>query len=88
MISEFKAKPPLTSDSNSVTVSHFPQPAESGIFPTDSMSCNSSQEAIMGPHLEDDTSKPLSAASIRVVNSVLRAKVNEAAVRRDRSEDF
>lgn len=89
-MSEFRPQPPITSESNSVTVAHSPQPSQSGIPPYGSMSytvANAAPATIERGGAERESSKPLSATAIRVVESVLHAKVNEANVRRDTSED-
>ncbi len=88
-MSEFRTQPPISSESNSVTV-HSPQPSQSGIPPYGSMSytvTNAAPATIERGGAERESSKPLSATAIRVVESVLHAKVNEAHVRRDTSED-
>lgn len=86
-MSEFEPRPPINSQSNSMTVVHSPQP-QSGIPDYGSMSYTVVNAA---PITVDDTaskpSKPLSATAIRVVDSIVRAKVNESAIRRDTSEE-
>lgn len=87
-MSELEPRPTITSESNSMTVAHSPQP-QSGIPEYGSMSYTVANAAPIA--VRDDASqpsKPLSATAIRVVDSIVRAKVNEAAIRRDTSEDF
>jgi hypothetical protein len=83
---EFNAKPPLISESNSLTVAHSPQPQEP-LPSSESMSYTVANAASPSLEQEQKPSGPLSATTIKVVNSVLRAKVNEAAVMRDTYED-
>jgi hypothetical protein len=90
-MSEFKPRPPLTSESNSVTLAHSTQPPQDGIPSYSSMSytvANAVPPTIEMNETTRETSKPLSAVAIRVVNSVLQAKVNESAIRRDQDEGF
>lgn len=88
-MSNLKPRPPITSESNSVSVVNCPEPSQSGVPTYGSMSYTVVNAALVtSQSAESERSKPLSATSIRVVNSVLRAKVNESAVRRDRDEDF
>jgi hypothetical protein len=90
-MSEFRPQPPVSSESNSVTVAHSPQPSQSGIPTYGSMSytvANAAPATIERGSGERESSKPLSATAIRVVESVLHARVNEANVRRDSCEDF
>lgn len=88
-MSEFRPRPPISIESNSVTVAHSPQPSQSGIPPYGSVSYTvaNAAPATIERSTDRESSKPLSATAIRVVESVLQAKVSEANVRRDTSED-
>jgi hypothetical protein len=87
---EFKPQPPISSDSCSVTLEHSPQPAQSGIPSYGSMSYTvvNAAPAVIGRDHDKRETRPLSASAIRVVNSILHAKVNKAAIRRDKGEDI
>ena len=79
-----KPQPPIKSESTTVigvVNQAVPDPFKVA-------SCFGSMSYTVSENKSDAPSQPLSAGAVRVVNSVLDARVNEAAVRRDRSEDF
>lgn len=85
-MSELKPRPPMTSDSNSMTVVHSPQPhvPEYGSM---SLTVVNAAPITVRDDAASKPSKPLNASAIRVVDSIVRAKVNESAIRRDTSEE-
>lgn len=79
-----KPQPPIRSESTTiigVVNQAVPDPLKVA-------SCFGSMSYTVSEKQADAPSQPLSAGAVRVVNSVLDARVNEAAVRRDRGEDF
>lgn len=82
-MSELKPQPPRKSESTSIVgVVNFAHLSESV---TTSYSSNSYTVAAVG---SEQPSRPLSAATIRVVNSVLRARVRESAIMRETDGDM
>lgn len=80
-----KAQPPVKSESTTI-VGVVNQAVPDPFKVT---SCFGSMSyTVSDKHAEGAPSQPLSAGAVRVVNSVLDARVSEAAIRRDRSEDF
>jgi len=85
-MSEFnKAQPQIKSESTTIVgVVHHAPPDPYKVAP-----CYGSMSYTVSDKQADATpSQPLSAGAVRVVNSVLSAKVSESAIRRDGSEDF
>jgi hypothetical protein len=89
-MTELKVNIPTTSlsntiiTSNAVTAPDFGRSSSSMSFTIESISAFMTIEELP-THviMAESPSKPLSAGAIRVVNSVLRAKVSEASFRRD-----
>lgn len=76
--------PPLESLSQSITIVGVVNAAPSGI-PVPSYA---SMSYTLPMTVEEDTrSKPLSQRAIRVVDSVIHARVRESAIQRDTDED-
>jgi|GEM_PF-5559242 len=86
---DFNPRPPITSDSSSVTMSPCTQPTQGNGVPSySSMSYTVVNATPVVVQSNVEPPRPLNEATIRVINSVFHAKVNEAAIRRDESEDF
>jgi len=87
---ELNRQLPIGSESNSLTV-QSPQPSQSDVPSYGSMSytvANAVPVTIDRGTAENAESQPLTAASVRVISSIVRTKVNEAAIRRDTSNDL
>lgn len=83
---EFNKQPQVTSESTTITIVGPVNQAHSDPFKV--TGCYPSMSYTVGDKSEGVPSQPLSAGAVRVVNSVLNARVSESAIRRDRNEDI